>query len=127
MRGFAITKASLHVCKFTVQSLIVNHDACSESITPEIFATDQALRLVQEGYSFRDAYRMVAQAPQTVMMENVLENLRCKTHQGAPGNLGLEIARKRSAEYTVWAESMRHRSTSAIEELLHNLLPKGNQ
>ncbi|MBM3789412.1 MAG: argininosuccinate lyase [Acidobacteria bacterium] len=43
----------------TVSEMTVNPDACSAAMTPEIYATEEAYRLVQQGTPFREAYRRV--------------------------------------------------------------------
>lgn len=121
MHGFAVTESSLKVCAYTIQSLEIDYDACMGSITPELFATDQALRLVQEGCPFREAYRQVAQSPEKYVVEDVINNIRAKTHQGAPGNLGLELHKNRAAKYAAWAECMRLHVNSTFEKLLEEM------
>lgn len=39
----------------------VDEEACATALTPELFATEEALKLVREGMAFRDAYRKVAE------------------------------------------------------------------
>ena len=48
------------VMTLTIDRLQVNEQALARALTPELFATDTAFTLVQQGVAFRDAYRMAA-------------------------------------------------------------------
>jgi len=56
----------------------------------EIFAADEANKLVAEGMAFRDAYRTVGENLKGLKKQDVEENIRSKKHIGATGNLCLE-------------------------------------
>lgn len=60
LRGFEITKKSLSVLNLVFENLRVNEDNCRRAMTNELFATEKAYRLVQQGMPFRDAYLTVA-------------------------------------------------------------------
>jgi len=98
MRGFDLTTSSLRMLTRLVPALKVNKKRCLEAFTPELFAADEALRLAEKGVPFRDAYRQVASRLGELANEDPVANIRSKTHLGAPGNLGLDLARKRIKE-----------------------------
>ncbi|MCP3977810.1 MAG: argininosuccinate lyase [bacterium] len=60
MLSFETVAASLRVAEIVVRSLTVDVDACRSACTDEIYATERAYELVQQGMPFRDAYRKVA-------------------------------------------------------------------
>lgn len=59
MESFEITIDSLKVVKILLESIVPNTDQLSLAMTEELFATEQALNLVLQGESFRDAYRLI--------------------------------------------------------------------
>jgi argininosuccinate lyase len=89
MRGLAVTNATVDVVALTVGKLKVNRKKCLEAFTPEVFATDEVLRLVAKGTAFRDAYRTVAKNLSKLKSEDPVKNIKGKKHVGATGNLGL--------------------------------------
>lgn len=61
MQGIEITHLTIDVMVEVFKELQVNEEKCKEAMTPELFATEKAYRLVQSGIPFRDAYRTVAE------------------------------------------------------------------
>lgn len=104
MQGFEMTSMSLKVFTKVFSELQVNQEQCIKSFTPELFATDKVLSLVKEGIAFRDAYRQVAHELDKVQLSNPIENILSKTHQGATGNLGIELSLQKMDEYRQWTE-----------------------
>ena len=117
MAGIETCLASLRVCKVTTAKVGVNAQACAEAFTKEVFATDHVLQLVKDGMAFRDAYREVAKTLDSTPMEDPVENIRKKTHLGATGNLGLDLARERIEAEQAWSASARKVWTDAIAAL----------
>jgi argininosuccinate lyase len=60
-RGVDTTLAMLAVAAHVMRGLTVNEERCAEAMTPELFATEEAYRLVREGVPFREAYRRVGE------------------------------------------------------------------
>ncbi len=118
MRGFDLTASSLRMLARIVGALKVNKKRCIESFTPELFAADEALRLAQQGVPFRDAYRHVAEHLEDLAAEDPVANIRSKTHLGAPGNLGLDLARSRIRE----ARKSLRAETRRLERVKKKLL-----
>ncbi len=118
MRGIETTLACLRVDRHCMEKLGVNRETCIRSFTPELFATDRVLELAKQGMPFRDAYRRVAAALDSMEMEDPVENIRRKTHQGATGNLGLNLARDRVEALDRELEEKRSRWQGALDRLL---------
>lgn len=95
MEAVDVARACLAVMLRIAPRLGVDAKRARRALTPDVFATDEAVRLVKRGVPFRDAYRQVAARIGQLAGEDPAENLRAKRHLGAPGNLG--IARLRRA------------------------------
>ena len=102
IRGIDLGLDMLAIARQAIGSLEVNEDRLRDALTPEIFATDEALRLVAEGKSFRDAYRTVGgsidQIPRDTIDVDALIARRSAT--GTPGNPDI-------ATVVGWTESLR--------------------
>jgi argininosuccinate lyase len=60
MRGLATTLACLEVAVVVLDGMHLNVEALRAAMSDELYATERAYRLVQEGMPFRDAYFKVA-------------------------------------------------------------------
>jgi argininosuccinate lyase len=118
MRGFSTVRDSIGVCSHTIDQIQINEEACLKPFTAELFATDYVLKLVQQGESFRAAYRKVAQSIDTVPLEDPRENIASKMHQGAPGNLGLSMVQESCQSYLTWADDELLKFHQCIDKLL---------
>ena len=105
MQGFDIASQSLQVFALVFSELDVNEKNCINSFTPELFATDQVLKLAQAGIPFRDAYKQVAKDPNHVTEIDPVENILSKIHLGATGNLGIETCFNRVNQFQNWIEN----------------------
>lgn len=94
MQGFELASTSLTVFNLIMADLAVDEIRCLASFTPELFATDEVLNLVQKGLPFRDAYQQVGNDLNSVVSQCPQENILAKTHLGATGNLALELILK---------------------------------
>lgn len=54
-----ITKDCLKVICLVISGIEVNEEKCKEAMTKELFATEEAYKLVKKGMSFREAYKEV--------------------------------------------------------------------
>ena len=74
-----------------VQNMSVNKEVAQKACTPELFAAEEANRLVvEEGYSFRDAYKKVGQELEKMGDVDVSDRMKKFTQLGSPGNTGLD-------------------------------------
>jgi len=118
MNGVETTLATLRVNTLTLAKVEVDAARCVEAFSPDVFATDRVLKLAAEGMPFRDAYREVAKTLDSTPMEDPVENIRAKTHLGATGNLGLDLARERIAAERAWAKTARAKWEEPIARLM---------
>lgn len=95
MEGMDLVSDSIEVMTIVISSTDVKEEKLNEAFTPEIFATDVVNRAVEEGRTFRDAYKEIKSSLKDVNTEDPLENIQKKTHLGATGNLGLEVLENR--------------------------------
>ncbi|NOX96585.1 MAG: argininosuccinate lyase [Nitrospirae bacterium] len=98
LKGLEITNSSLQVSALIISGLKVNKESLKKSFPPEIFATDEAYKLVKEGMPFRDAYRRVAKDSKRSQTLTPGKIISSRKHLGASGNLGLEKVEKRIKE-----------------------------
>lgn len=86
---------SLEVVGLTLQGLTPKPESIRAKIHKGIFTADIANELVtKEGMAFRDAYKKAASTDAGEV--NLRKNIASKKSLGAPGNLGLDILRKRT-------------------------------
>jgi argininosuccinate lyase len=95
MESFAITLDSLQIVDLLFHNLTVNPENLEKALSPEIFATDEVNKLVENGMPFREAYQQVGNNLADISDFDPVENIKNKTHLGSTGNLGLEILEKR--------------------------------
>jgi argininosuccinate lyase len=97
LQALEITEATIDICALAVANLTPNEAALRAACTPEVFATDAAYALVQQGVPFRDAYRQVAVRLTELGDVDPVAALAERTHLGASGNLGLAALGERLA------------------------------
>ncbi|MCX5647813.1 MAG: argininosuccinate lyase, partial [Planctomycetota bacterium] len=118
MRGVEATLGSLRIMAITFERLEVVEENLRKGFIPEIYATDRALELVGEGMPFRDAYREVAAHLDELASRDPVENLKSKTLQGGPGNLGLKELGKRADAAEKWLKTVRDPFRRALDAIL---------
>jgi argininosuccinate lyase len=107
---------ALHLCQ---ESLAIvglfasriepDEERLRQACSAELFATDRALELARQGVPFRDAYVQIAAQPDAVSVDNLVEQLRARAHEGAPGNLDLEgVSQRIAAERAAWHVRRQH-------------------
>ena len=114
------------VMTVTLERLQVCESALARSLTPELFATDAAFALVQQGMAFRDAYRQAAQT-YTLSGGNEARGeataaagaaLAGRTATGTAGNLGLAERRRLVAAERQRVEGDAARAAAALTALM---------
>jgi argininosuccinate lyase len=118
MRGLDATAGSLSVMRLSIERLEVIEENLRKGFLPEIYATDRALELVQEGQPFRDAYRYVGTHLEELSSRDPVENLRSKTLLGGTGNLGLAQLDARADAADAWLTSVRDPFEKALTALV---------
>ena len=56
-----ITKQSLKLMSLVLSGLKINEDKCKKAVTDDLFATEEAYKLVKQGVPFRDAYKKIGE------------------------------------------------------------------
>ena len=94
--GVRLAREGLAVVTEAVPTLQPEMAQIERALTPDLYATDEAFRLVtEEGMSFRDAYVQVGNNLADVPVPDHEELLRRRSHIGSTGNLGLHDLRER--------------------------------
>ncbi|REL38941.1 argininosuccinate lyase [Rhodohalobacter sp. SW132] len=84
-------EACIEAAQILISSLNVNEKEITEACTVELFAAEEAYKLVKEkNISFREAYRIVAENPENAEASDPGQKLTESTHLGSTGNPGLE-------------------------------------
>ena len=111
-QGLAVTTAAVPTLEPVSEKIIA-------ALTPDIYATDEAYRLVRDqGMTFRDAYVQVGRNLDRVQTPDHEGVVRSRTHLGSTGNLGLDgLDARRRAAVTRW-EDVERTLTSTWESLL---------
>ncbi len=117
LRGMDIACGVMEIMAETVRRLRVNPDALARACTPELFATDEAFALVQQGVPFRDAYRRIAAGLDEVQSADPVAALARRTSTGTPGNLGLDTLRSRLADMSAARDTRCARVDAALAGL----------
>ena len=139
LHALEIVAGQLRVMTLTVHRLQVRESALRRALTPELFATDAAFAMVQQGVAFRDAYRAAAGAPgrggaangtetaadggdeQTVteaeLRSQAQAALALRTSTGTAGNLDLPAVRRRTAVERDRVDREAERTGAALAEL----------
>ncbi len=104
-----LCKESLGIVGLFASRLEVDQERLLAACTAELFATDRALDLARQGTPFRDAYVAVATSDAAPEQVDIVERLRARAHEGAPGNLDLDgVAARISAEQAAWQTRRTH-------------------
>ncbi|MFP4384525.1 MAG: argininosuccinate lyase [Spirochaetia bacterium] len=118
IRGLSLIQDCLLAVRLTVEKLQVNRETLKSSFTSDVFAADEAFKLVAKGIPFRDAYLQVAGKLDKLQGFTPEETISNRTASGTAGNLRLEHAETLlESEKKKWAG---HRST--LEQISRDLL-----
>lgn len=94
IRGIKLALQCVRIMSLTISKLEVNTENLEKAFTPDIFATDEALKMVLAGKSFRDAYRDVGTNLDKVKVMSPLDGIKTRTSSGTAGNLRLDKLEK---------------------------------
>lgn len=94
IKGIKLALQCVRIMHLTISELVVNTKNLENAFTSEIFATDEAIKMVLSGKSFRDAYRDVGTNPDKVVSMSPLEGITSRTSTGTAGNLRLDKLEK---------------------------------
>ncbi|HYE06284.1 MAG TPA: argininosuccinate lyase [Planctomycetota bacterium] len=102
--GVRLARQGLAVVAAAVPTLQPVRERILAALTPEIYATDEAYRLVRdEGVPFREAYQRVGKDLARLGTLDHDAVVRGRTHAGSTGALGLDaLARRLDGDATRW-------------------------
>jgi argininosuccinate lyase len=118
LEACVICHDSLEAVGLYATHLQPDRQALADACTAEIFATDHAYELAQQGMPFRDAYRIVAANPANQEPGDLMARLHARTAVGAAGNLQLGEVERRMHDLQVTWQARRDAFTSALTALL---------
>jgi argininosuccinate lyase len=118
IRALAVVEEELIVATTLVERLTPNRERMRSALNAEVFATDYAYRLVEEGVPFREAYRRAAADYSSQGLPDPDEALARRRSTGTPGALNLAVPRARLAQLRLSGAERTTRHTAAVENLL---------
>jgi argininosuccinate lyase len=84
-----IARRSLEIMSLVMAEVTPKKDTLMKSLSPELFATSEANKLVKKGMPFRDAYQQVKEHLGDLKVPDLVAALKEVTSIGGPGNLQL--------------------------------------
>ena len=100
LRAFNTSKQALTIIPGLIESMEFNRERMHAMISDEMFATDRALKLAEQGVSFRDAYLQM-KSPKKGDAEFTPESsLSLRQSLGGSGKPGLQLLRQRLDSFT---------------------------
>ena len=91
IKGMGIARRSLEVVSMVLPRITPKEDVLNKSLSPELFATNEAYKLVKKGMPFRDAYQHVKENLHELKVPDPVEAIKEVVSLGGPGNLGLDL------------------------------------
>ena len=89
IKGMGIARRSLEIMSLVMAEVTPKKDVLMKSLSPELFATSEANKLVKKGMPFRDAYQKVKENLGDLKVPDLIAALKEVTSIGGPGNLQL--------------------------------------
>ncbi len=90
IKGLGITRRSLEVAALVMKGITPKKDVLMNSLAPELFANNEANKLVTEGMTFRDAYQQVKENLDKLEVPDPVKAVQETKSLGGPGNLNLD-------------------------------------
>ena len=117
LRALAAVREELAVALVLVDRLEPQRDRMQEALNAEVFATDYAYELVQQGVPFREAYLRAAEEYSSRDLPDPGTALAARTSTGTPGNLNLEEPRDRALALRTINDKRRETHRTALRDL----------
>lgn len=114
LRTLETVEESLSVATVLVERIEPNRERMKAALNAEVFATDYAYQLVEEGMPFREAYRKAAEEYRSQSLPNPIAALQKRRSTGTPGNLNLKEPRQRLQAIGTYTEEAKERHTAAL-------------
>lgn len=90
IKGLGITRRSLEVVSLVMAHVEPKEEVLMKSLTPELFAANEAYKLVKKGMPFRDAYQYVKENLDSIQVPDPIAAVKEVVSLGGPGNLALD-------------------------------------
>lgn len=123
LRGPVAVIEELQLAETLVREIEIDRARMRGALGPEVFATDHAYDLVQNGIPFREAYRSAAERYADLPLPDLDRILSQRGATGAPGNLNLSAATARVERLRGASDERRRRHDEAIERCLGARIP----
>ena len=117
MQGVDLARQALAVATAVTPTIAPARERIVAALTPDLYATDAAYRLVEQGVPFRDAYIQVGRNLGSVAVGDHDAVVRSRTHAGSTGNLGLDrISQRLDGLQAAWSDrrAALHRCWTAL-------------
>lgn len=89
IKGLGITRRSLEVAVLVMSGIKPKKKILLKSLTPEMFANNEANKLVMKGVPFRDAYQQIKENLDKLTVPDPIKAISEIKSLGGPGNLNL--------------------------------------
>ncbi len=117
IKGMKSTILLVQIMNHMMNGITVHEDALTKACTGELYATDEVLKRIAQGGSFRDVYREVGMDLESVASYDPVETLSTRTSEGTTGNLFLEDLGNEIREEVASSDAVRERLSSAYTSL----------
>ena len=108
---------SITIMSLTVSKIEVHRQNLKKGFIPEIYATDEALRYVEKGMSFRDAYKEVGLNIEKLIDEDPEKVIASRTYEGTTGNLNLAAVKSEKERI----DSFVYDETKRVDKVVNTL------
>lgn len=118
LRGLATVEESVVVATTLMERVQPDRDRMRGALNSEVFATDYAYQLVEQGMPFREAYKRAAADYAQQALPDPEEARLQRRSTGTPGALNVESPRQRLADQHRFWNAQRTRHAEAVRDLL---------
>jgi len=112
------THECVEIVSLVIGDMKVNKERLTSSFSSQIFAADEAFKLVAQGIPFRDAYKHVDYNFQNYRKSSPEDIIKKRKSKGTTGNLGIQMAKKRLDREI----SRTNASEKKFREAINNLI-----
>lgn len=114
---FEVLKNCLFITRYMIENMLINENSMEDLRYSYVFSVELVNRYVQEGISFREAYKKVGLAIQEGIFQFI--KVIIHTHEGSLGNLCIDSIKKRM--HKVLTSFNFSKSNESINLLLYRL------
>ncbi len=115
-----LTLECIRITNIIINGIEPNIHNLNKAITPELFATYNAIKMTSKGESFRDAYRIIGNSKKYNKPQNIKSVLNASTHLGGTGNLDIKSYFKNIVNEEKLLKIKSQKFEDAIEKLIYS-------